>query len=494
MIADAGDPSISPPSGPLPMWSESSDQQPAPSQCRRDRRQICALWLFDGWARRYRRDLEMPVWLWSRVASARSASGSQPRRPLPGMLSDPRRPRRTERTGFRRCPLPRSQRGDRLWRETAKAGRKLSRSILSEECTKLPTPLLPTDVGIGGCVSPQPDRKTPCPLGRGVWLSRCRDEAGTNSRSGLDGKGRNPKFPDAAAAHAEILVYDCRGHGRSDKPVAPYAVEGFADDLADLLDHVGWSAVTVAGASMGGCVAIAFAAAYPERVAGLGLIDTTCWYGPDAPAQWRERAQKALDGGMAALTGFQTSRWFDDAFRNEHPDVVEAVIAVFLANDLAAYAAACRMLGAVDKRDALPDFDFPCRIVVGAKDYATPVEMARAMQVAISEARLRIIEGARHAAGSARNHRRRTRRTGGCAAIAVPPIPWPSRAQGAVMPTMTLPSPQPRRSAPRLPVPTASRSRRPTGRHSPTTDRQLQSAAATICARLARTAPGSTPR
>src|SRR5690606_31192699 len=42
------------------------------------------------------------------------------------------------------------------------------------------------------------------------------------------------------APHASVLVYDCRGHGRSGKPPGPYTVELFADDLADLLDHVGW--------------------------------------------------------------------------------------------------------------------------------------------------------------------------------------------------------------------------------------------------------------
>ena len=86
--------------------------------------------------------------------------------------------------------------------------------------------------------------------------------------------------------HADVLVYDCRGHGQSDKPNGPYTVELFADDLADLLDHVGWRSATVCGASMGGSIAIAFAAAYPDRVDSLGLFDTTCWYGPQAPAQW----------------------------------------------------------------------------------------------------------------------------------------------------------------------------------------------------------------
>src|SRR3569623_1396816 len=35
---------------------------------------------------------------------------------------------------------------------------------------------------------------------------------------------------------ADVLVWDCRGHGASDKPAGPYSVEQFADDLADVLD------------------------------------------------------------------------------------------------------------------------------------------------------------------------------------------------------------------------------------------------------------------
>src|SRR5204863_880589 len=125
------------------------------------------------------------------------------------------------------------------------------------------------------------------------------------------------------ASHAPVLVYDCRGHRESDTPAGPYTVELFARDLADLLDHVGWSSALVAGASMGGCIALAFAAAYPARTAALGLADTTAWYGPDAPAQWAERADKAVQSGLASLVGFQTTRWFGDAFRAGNPEIVK---------------------------------------------------------------------------------------------------------------------------------------------------------------------------
>lgn len=195
---------------------------------------------------------------------------------------------------------------------------------------------------------------------------------------------------------ADILVHDCRGHGRSDKPAGPYTVAQFADDLAEIFAAVGWDKAVVAGASMGGCVSLAFAAAHPGKVAGLGLVDTTAWYGAAAPQQWEERAQKGLQEGLAALIPFQVSRWVTEAFKEANPDLIDAAIATFLANDPAAYVETCRMLGVADLRAALPGFAFPTRILVGEEDYATPVAMAEAMRDAIPGARLRVLPGARH--------------------------------------------------------------------------------------------------
>lgn len=198
------------------------------------------------------------------------------------------------------------------------------------------------------------------------------------------------------SGRCEVLAVDCRGHGASGKPPGPYDVELFADDLAGVMDAEGWRGATVAGSSMGGCVSLAFAARYSERVEGLGLIDTTAYYGPEAPETWEGRAQKALQNGMGALVDFQKTRWFSDAFRDAHPDRVEVAISVFLANDVEAYAESCRMLGNCDQRAALAGFAFPVEIVVGEEDYATPIEMAEAMKAAVPGAALSVIENVRH--------------------------------------------------------------------------------------------------
>jgi 3-oxoadipate enol-lactonase len=194
----------------------------------------------------------------------------------------------------------------------------------------------------------------------------------------------------------DVLVWDCRGHGASDRPAGPYTTAQFADDLADVLDAVGWFSAEVAGCSMGGAVALAFVEYYPERVDALGLIDTTAWYGDTAAADWEERGQKALQEGMASLAPFQAARWFSDGFINARPGVVEAALAMFLANDPGTYLETCRMLGGFDLRKGLRLIDVPTAIVVGSEDYATPVAMAQALHAGILDSTLQVIDGARH--------------------------------------------------------------------------------------------------
>jgi len=198
------------------------------------------------------------------------------------------------------------------------------------------------------------------------------------------------------ADKAAVLTYDCRGHGESGKPPGPYTVELFAEDLDNLLDHLRWDKAVIAGASMGGMVALAFAGIFGHRTAALGLIDSTAWYGPDAAKNWAARADQAVKQGLASLVAFQTTRWFSDEFRAQNANVTQACVDVFLKNDVPAYVEACRMLGKADNRWALASLKMPVAVVVGEEDYAAPPAMAEAMHQAVAGSTYTVLAKARH--------------------------------------------------------------------------------------------------
>jgi 3-oxoadipate enol-lactonase len=201
---------------------------------------------------------------------------------------------------------------------------------------------------------------------------------------------------DPAAAAAPLYALDCRGHGASGKPAGPYTTRRFAQDIGCVLDALEAPRAHLVGCSMGGTVALAFAGLHPERVASLTLLDATAWYGPEAPANWEQRAGKAEESGMAALVEFQRTRWLSPEFMAREPVRLQQALDVFCANDVAAYAATCRMLGAADERAALAAYTGPAEVAVGEQDYATPLAMAEAMAQALAGAHLTVIPAARH--------------------------------------------------------------------------------------------------
>lgn len=69
------------------------------------------------------------------------------------------------------------------------------------------------------------------------------------------------------------LLYDLRGHGKSDMPAQGYGVSRMTDDLEAVLDRHDISRAHLVAHSFGGLIALLFALRHPERVASLVLAD-----------------------------------------------------------------------------------------------------------------------------------------------------------------------------------------------------------------------------
>ena len=80
---------------------------------------------------------------------------------------------------------------------------------------------------------------------------------------------------EALSKRAQVILFDNRGAGRSDKPDTEYSMAMFADDAACLLDVLQIESAFILGASMGGMIAQEFALRHPHKTTGLMLCCTS---------------------------------------------------------------------------------------------------------------------------------------------------------------------------------------------------------------------------
>jgi pimeloyl-ACP methyl ester carboxylesterase len=81
----------------------------------------------------------------------------------------------------------------------------------------------------------------------------------------------------ALAAQRRVILWEPRGHARSDSPADPvrYSLRRWALDLRDLLDDLGIRKAHVGGLSLGGGIATRFTLLYPARVRSLIVTNSS---------------------------------------------------------------------------------------------------------------------------------------------------------------------------------------------------------------------------
>jgi 3-oxoadipate enol-lactonase len=194
-----------------------------------------------------------------------------------------------------------------------------------------------------------------------------------------------------------LVTYDLPGHGESAVPKNGYRIEDLSDQLADLLARHNIARAHIAGISLGGLIAQCLAAARPEMVDRLVLIDTTPRYSDELRAMWAERAASARNGGVGALIDGLLKIWFTPASVAENTAAVQYVRSALQRSPAEGYALACEALAAADLRPLAAKITAATLVICGDDDIPSFLDSARWLAANIKGAQLAWIAKAKHA-------------------------------------------------------------------------------------------------
>lgn len=197
---------------------------------------------------------------------------------------------------------------------------------------------------------------------------------------------------------ARHIAPDLRGYGQSEAPAGVYAMELLADDMRALLDANNIKQAVVAGLSMGGYVALAFALKFPDRLAGLILSNTRA--GADSPEAAKARndnADRALREGVKPVVEPMLGKLFSAETAGAKPALVEELRRILFSASPNGVAGALRgMAVRPDVTAQLPSITAPTLIITATDDAVIPPAESQKMAAAIKGSTLVEIPDAGH--------------------------------------------------------------------------------------------------
>jgi len=140
--------------------------------------------------------------------------------------------------------------------------------------------------------------------------------------------------------HFQVITFDNRGVGETDKPAGPYSAQLLASDTVALLDELNIKKAAVFGHSMGGYIAQAMALDFPARVDHLILASTNFGgphHVPVTPEAWSVLSDTTSDPLTRFTNGIKVSTapgWADS-----HPEIIGEWVTWRITNpiDMAGY-------------------------------------------------------------------------------------------------------------------------------------------------------------
>jgi pimeloyl-ACP methyl ester carboxylesterase len=190
----------------------------------------------------------------------------------------------------------------------------------------------------------------------------------------------------------DLILPDVRGFGESTTIDSQYSMNDIAYDFVALLDHLGIQKAALAGHSMGGYIALAFARLHPERVTGLALVASQALADTSDNKQGRYKtAADVAEKGVGLVAEAMPPKLSADAhvqgfvrelIRKQNKDGIIGALKAMAERE--------------DSLALFPSFNFPVVLIHGSADILLPIECAYEVKKIISSAHLMELSNAGH--------------------------------------------------------------------------------------------------
>ncbi len=170
----------------------------------------------------------------------------------------------------------------------------------------------------------------------------------------------------------QIILYDMRGQGQSDKPESPYSFDIHAEDQKALLDDLGISKVHHVGISYGAELGLVFALKYPDILKSLVVCSAVSFVGPlllKMCQLWRY-ACALEDPEMFYYATLPLN--FSETFLREQTAVLEQAKARYVQLDFPPLVRLIDAFLMLNITDQLPEIKIPTCVIAGEKDILKP--------------------------------------------------------------------------------------------------------------------------
>lgn len=220
---------------------------------------------------------------------------------------------------------------------------------------------------------------------------------------GGSGDSWREEMIDLLSTKFSVIRYSPRGTGMSDKPLAPYNIDVFADDAAKVIETYSNDSANVLGFSMGGGVAQALAIRHQRLVKSLIICATGALGGPRIPSDPEARKRfsqisnppinASRDYGARILVSLL---YPEEYYKKNEKQLVEEEIYDVHPTPQFVLKAMSSSRSTYDYYSNLSKIRVPFLVMTGDQDKLNNPENCRILSKLIPEAKLIVFKGAGH--------------------------------------------------------------------------------------------------